>query len=296
MVRTIVKDSIEVNSVTLDDEGHAYIHRRINLKEGFSHAIEQVDIFFDSWGDFVGQTSPFEVVISPYPQIPTESRISAYSSFLGAYTAGGDDTVLFKATGLLQDGGRANPTFKQFPSSQIAAQNKSIFYSDHVYVSLHLVGDPDHDITDLRMSFMLVLNDKKVPILTHAIGCLAENHEAMCSQLMSNGVLVSKSVLLGNTFPMWRYGGIRPEHTLSPEAAGSFFLQMPSSDEESMMATAQIRSAVADARSMGAYDSAFGARFPDWCRMGLNEGLASGPVRDQWPPIKHADNGNVLCL
>jgi len=35
---------------------------------------------------------------------------------------------------------------------------------------------------------------------------------------------------------------------------------------------------------------------PDWVSFMLPEGIESGPVRDQWPPIKHADNGNVLTL
>ncbi len=35
---------------------------------------------------------------------------------------------------------------------------------------------------------------------------------------------------------------------------------------------------------------------PDWIRMFMPEGIASGPIRDQWPPTKHADNGNVLTL
>jgi len=28
----------------------------------------------------------------------------------------------------------------------------------------------------------------------------------------------------------------------------------------------------------------------------LPEGIVSGAIRDQWPPTKHADNGNVLTL
>jgi len=47
---------------------------------------------------------------------------------------------------------------------------------------------------------------------------------------------------------------------------------------------------------MAAFDAPFGNRFPDWVRMNLNAGIVAGPLRDQWPPIKHADNGNVLCL
>ena len=47
---------------------------------------------------------------------------------------------------------------------------------------------------------------------------------------------------------------------------------------------------------MSGYDEAFGNVYPDWFKEVTNEGIISGPVREQWPPIKHADNGNVLML
>jgi len=102
--------------------------------------------------------------------------------------------------------------------------------------------------------------------------------------------------LKGNVFPMWRYGGIRPEHTLTPIAANAYFLPINTRDAESMTATPGIRQAVADARSMSPFDSAFGDKRPDWLKDHLNAGIVAGAVRDQWPPIKHADNGNVRML
>jgi len=296
MAISIIKDTIEIDGLTADAQGDIYLQKRINLQAGFVHELLQTDIFFDSWFDFQGQRTPFEVVISPYPQIPTDMLVSAAYPSASAYTAAGDDTVLFKASGLGQNFGFENPTYEQFPSKEIASTSLSTFYTDHVYISLHIIGDADHDIGNIRMSFMLTLNNRKIGGLTAAIGQMAENHDAMCAQVMNNGRMVSKSNLRGNVFPMWRFGGIRPERMVSLEAAGSFFFQVPTQDEEYMISAAGIRSAVADARSMGAYDASFGNRFPDWIRFGLNAGLVSGPLRDQWPPIKHADNGNVLCL
>ena len=108
--------------------------------------------------------------------------------------------------------------------------------------------------------------------------------------------MISKADLRGNTFPMWRYGGIVSEHMVSPLGAGGFFLEVNTLDEERMQTAAQVRSVIADARTMTPFDEPQGGRFPEWILMGLNQGLVSGAVRDQWPPIKHADNGNVLCL
>ena len=161
MPLSIIKDTIEIDEVTSDSTGNIYLQKRINLQPGFAHELIQTDIFFDSWFDFAGQRTPFEVVISPYPQIPTNMQVSAAYGNATALVAGGDDTVLFKANGLAQNNGFENPTFDQFPSKQISATNRATFYTDHVYVSLHIIHDPDHEVGNIRMSFMLVLNNKK---------------------------------------------------------------------------------------------------------------------------------------
>lgn len=293
MALQIIRETIEQDDVVLDSTGEAFIQKRINLQEGSAHHLIQTDIFCDSFIGFEGSCVA-EMIISPYPVIPTKMTLSSSFAGVGRYPCAGEDQVLFKANCTFVD--QQTPTFDQFPSPEIAARQMDTFYSNHIYINLHLVGDPDKVLTGLALSFLMVLNNKKAPLLTSTMGQMAENYDAMCAELMNNGHMTTRALLKGNVFPMWRYGGIRPEFMLSPAGAGSFFLQMPSQDEESMQTTVAIRLAVNEARTMGAYDSAFGDKFPDWCRFGLNEGLVSGPVRDQWPPIKHADNGNVLCL
>jgi hypothetical protein len=115
----------------------------------------------------------------------------------------------------------------------------------------------------------------------------------MCALIMSNGRMNSINNLRGNTFPIWRYGGIRPENTISPLAANSYFLEIATRDAEEMQSTAQVRQAVADARQMSAFDAALGLRRPDWLRFGLNQGIVSGPIRADPIPLKYADNGNT---
>jgi len=83
---------------------------------------------------------------------------------------------------------------------------------------------------------------------------------------------------------------------ITPIAANAYFLPINTRDAEQMTSTPGIRQAVADSRAMSAFDAPFGDRRPDWIRLHLNAGIISGPVRDQWPPIKHADNGNVRML
>ena len=296
---SIIKETIELTDVTTDANGNAYVVKRINLMSGFRHALRQVDLFEDAIPQIRGgppdEQPNFEIVISPYPQIPTNML---YNENLpqqeNRFVAAGDDSVLFKATGrpILN----RHSEFTQFPSKQIAAQNKSFFYTDHLYINLHYMGIADTAYGNIALSFMMVVENTKIPQLEATIGILAESHNAMCALVMSNGHMVSQQVLRGNVFPMWRYGGIRPEHMITPIAANAYFLPINTRDAETMTTTPGIRQAVADSRQMSAFDAAYGDRRPDWLRMHLNAGVVAGAVRDQWPPIKHADNGNVRML
>lgn len=295
MALTIIKETIELEDVLLDADGNAYIQKRINLQEGYRHNLIQIDFFEDAIplirGGPADEQPNYEMVISPYPQIPTNMLYNENTTQTRRYTAGGDDSVLFKANARLIL--NRHSEFTQFPSEQIAAQNKSFFYAPHVYINIHFMGVADTEYGNIALSFMMAFDKKKVSVLEATMGVLAESHAAMCALVMSNGHLVSVQALEGNVFPMWRYGGIRPETMLSPLAANSFFLNISSRDQEEMTSSAGIRQAVADARQMNTFDGALGPRRPDWLREFLNAGIASGPIRPNPIPLRYADNGNT---
>ena len=292
MAINIIKETIELDSVTCDGNGNAFLQKRINLQSGMIHNLLQTDIFEDAYFASDSVAVRFEAAVSPYPIIPTDMPfIQSATVYKNRYPSAGDDSVLFKVNGIVGDN---TPTeFNQFPSKQIAADQKTAFYTDHLYISFHIMGGVDQVLTNFAWSFMFTMQSKKVPVLTHTMGILAESHNAMCALVMSNGHMNTLANLRGNTFPMWRYGGIVGEHMVDPQSAGSFFLEINTLDNELMQTAPAIRASVKDARTMSAFDEPQGRRFPEWILMGLNAGLVSGAVRDQWPPIKHADNGNV---
>lgn len=290
MVVSIVKETIELPSVTTDADGNAFVTKRINLKAGQRHQLLQVDMFTDA---FPSATYDVETVITAYPAIPTDMDYDPADGFTNRFPAGGDNSVLFKERRLEIFNQLSSGLNTQFPSKEIAANNATLFYTDHVYINMHIMASPNTTFSNIAYSFLMVLNDKNVPVLEHSIGVLQESHDAMCALVMSNGHMQSISDLRGNTFPMWRYGGMRPEHTISPLAANSFFLDIDTRDAEEMVTTAAIRQTVADARAMSAFDSAFGDRRPDWLTMDLNQGIVSGAIRADPIPLKYADNGNT---
>lgn len=292
----IIKETIELSQITTDSSGNCFLQKRINLTEGKLHNLLQTDIFEDAASDIDDVTARLEFAVSPYPVIPTNMPFIAGSSvFNNRFPSAGDDSILFKANATTRSSAIVDD-LQQFPSLQIAANQKQQFYTDHLYICVHIMATADTTYENFAWSFMFTVESKNVSSLTHSIGVLAESHNAMCALVMSNGHMINLQTLRGNTFPMWRYGGIRPEHTLTPLAANAYFLPINTRDAEIMTTTPGIRQAVADARSMSPFDSAFGDKRPDWLKTHLNPGIVAGPVRDQWPPIKHADNGNVRML
>jgi len=290
MTISIVKETIELPSVTTDASGNAFVTKKINLMGQKRHQLIQVDMFEDA---FPGSNYDIETVITPYPAIPTAMEYKPASGFTNRYTAGGDESILFKERRSAVDSSIADGLATQFPSREIAANNTTLFYTDHVYVNMHIMTSPNTTINNIAYSFLLVLDDANVSVIEHSIGILQESHDAMCALIMSNGHMRTIGALRGNVFPMWRYGGIRPEHTISPLAANSFFLDIDTRDAEEMVTTASIRQAVADARTMNAFDQAFGDRRPDWMSMDLNQGIIAGSIRADPIPLKYADNGNT---
>ncbi len=292
MALSIIKETIEQNEpIATDSDGNIYLTKRVNLKRGYRHNLLQVDCFEDSTMTIYSEPNnppSVEVVISPYPAIPTDMAYSAIPSMARRYPAAGDDSILYKEKFWpVREG---NAPSAQFPSPEIAAQNKSYFYTDHLYINLCIHGSVNTTYGDIAFSFMFVLEDKKVPYLEHTLGVLAENHSAMCALVMSNGRMQSIESLEGNVFPMWRFGGIRPEHMVKD----TFWLQVSSTEDEPMATTTVIRGQVSSARQMAAFDSAFGTpKYPDWIRMNLNQGITTGPIRPDPVPLKYADNGNT---
>lgn len=294
MALSYVKETVEIQTFETDANGEAIIVRRINLESGKRRQLVQVDFFEDAVPFTVNSQEAIQIVVSAYPSVPTDMRYASQVVVADRLVSAGDDSVLFKAVGHPTDANEVKFTdYIQFPSTQIAAANVSEFYSDHIYITIKWNGAADTAYGNIGLSFLFVFNETNVSAITGTLGKMAEQHDAMCALIMSTGSMTSQTTLRGNTFPAWRYGGIRPEHTITPTATNAFFLEIDTRDPESMSTTAQIRQNVADARRMATYDGAFGERRPDWLREELNAGITTGAVRSDPVPLKYADNGNT---
>ena len=163
-------------------------------------------------------------------------------------------------------------------------------------------GDSGSLYEDIAFSFLLKIDSKKVDATQYGLGLMRERSVAQGINLMQQGRTIPQAANVGQIFPAWKYGGIRPERMIRGTAARNFWLNYSADQSEQMLDTPTLRGYVAGSRQMVDYDEAFGrdsptaGPIPDWIRFGLNRGLVSGPIRAQQPPRKLADNGNTLMF
>lgn len=300
---SFIRESIEKEQITTEG-GLTIVQKKVELRRGSVHEILACDIYQDTIVTFGESTDVYiEAFVTPFPVIYSEMDFTVGLGNRGPSAA--NDTILFKS--ILGPFNSTTTTLmdsNQFPSPQIGAGPSFSFYTPFVYFTLfihHQDGLPT-TINNLSLSFMLKVKSSKATVVQYGLGMIRERSIAQGINLMNQGRTISKAGNVGQIFPEWKYGGIRPERMLRGTEARNFWLNYSADSSEAMLDTANLRTYIKGARTMAEYDKAFGADdavkgpIPDWLRFGLNRGLVAGPIRAQQPPRKLADNGNTLML
>ncbi len=291
-----IRESIEQQSITLDSNGFGIIQKQINLKDNVSHKMLQCDAFTDNPQPKSAQLYVMELLVTPTPVIYTDMTIAGFTS---RSPSAANENILFKeffSNSANYGNGLA------FPNRFISARPTFTWYLPKLYLTLFIHGEADAQIDDIAISVYCAIESKKVSLVTYGMGVIREDHIAQVGAVMSNGRSISPSRNVGQSFPMWRYGGQRAELMISGSNLASFFNRQDSQEPQQTNTTGRLRRMAKDARQMQPNLDAFGTAvtadgaIPSWIRFELFKGVESGPIRDQWPPTKHADNGNVLTL
>ena len=299
MVVSDIRESIE-NSLVQNADGLLIIQKKVELKRGHRHEVIACDIFQDA---IISTDSPYcniEFFVTPYPVIYSNMNLSFQLPNRGPVAA--SESVLFKANMAVPLSFDTYGDIRQYPSPQIGAGPTFSFYTPFVYFTMFVHGDSGSNYNDIAFSFLLKIDSKKVDATQYGLGLMRERSVAQGINLMQQGRTIPQVDNVGQIFPAWKYGGIRPERMLRGTAARNFWLNYSTDQSEQMLDTPTLRGYVAGSRQMVDYDEAFGrdspsaGPIPDWIRFGLNRGLVSGPIRAQQPPRKLADNGNTLMF
>jgi len=300
MVLKEIRETIEIPQIELVD-GLGIVQKQINLQSGVRHNIVQMDIFQDAIPNTDTETPlVIEWFLTPYPVIYSDMNITP--TYVKRGQMAGSDTVLMKAICQPQSNPDQFFNIEQFPNQFLGAQPTFSFYTPALYITGLIHGSAGALVSNIAFSFYVASDDKKASITSYGLGCIRERSVAQGISLMQQGRTIPPARNVGQVFPMWKYGGIRPERMLRGNALADFFLPYSSTDSEKMMSTANVRIFLAGARTMQPFDTAFGSddivkgQIPDWVRFELGRGLVAGPIRAQGPPRKLADNGNTLMF
>lgn len=281
-----------IGGLKLDANGFGIMQKKVNVTKAMRHKLEHCDFYIDSKG--LGYTNA-TFYLTPLPLIYTDMNNTFFTPDEGIVPAY-NENILYKCKWEL-DEFRSSITESEFPNNFLAARPTFNFYSDTLYLTVLFNGEPDTEVTNVIISFYAAMDSTIIDSVEHGIGLLKERMTMMTSRIDTLGRSIPPSRNVGQIAPFWKYGGTRPERMIIGESLVNFWLNMADRDDEDMSDPTLLRDQVKSARQMVDNPTAMGAGdIPDWIRLYLNEGLVAGPIRSQWPPIKHADNGNVLTL
>ena len=300
-----IRESIELEEVSGFDSPKI-IERVINLKTGFSHTLEGLDVFLDNpFTNVTGAGSPglMEIVLTSRPMLLTNNTYRG-ATFTNATPSVSNDYILAKKQyEPFQGKWRANVLDDMFPNDILGSKPTFTWYTPKIYMYVVLYSsDADFTFQDIRVSVYAAVKSKKVSYLSLVLGNIREFSQAQIGKLTSNGRVIPKARVTGQYFPMYLFGGIRPQYMASSQTLSNFYLGLNPQAADPMLTTTAQRSFMKRARTMVNFDEAFGGvspsvgAVPDWFSAIALEGVVAGAVRDQWPPLKHDDNGNVRML
>lgn len=274
----------------LDSNGFGIIQKKINVTRQLRHKLEHCDFYIDSFG--TGYKGA-EFYLTPYPLIYSDMNAqNVVTTQLNGTVAAYNENVLYKAQ--WQPGVLFN---NEFPNNFLSSRPTFNFYTDTLYLTALFTGGADDVVSDVIISFYAALDSTPIDAVEHGIGLLKERMNTMTARIDTLGRAIVPARNVGQIAPFWKYGGVRPERMIEGQSLVNFWLNMADRDDEDMSDPTLLRDQIKLARQMVANPTAMGTNdVPDWIRLYLNEGLVAGPIRSQWPPIKHADDGNVLCL
>lgn len=291
------------------DKTALIITKRIELEEGKRHTLMAVDFMDDSFILPAGSNNAaYEVFLSPYPINLTRMQLAETFDWRGPLAS--DDAVLFKETVVWygENTSDRGPFRSRLPNNFLGSNPTYSWYTPTLYFTVVLHQDfttlpTSIDFEDLGMSFYAAVESKEVDTVEYLMGAYGEYQDAQTRLRMSQGYQVSRPIntYQGQTFPTWKFGGIRPERMIRGlNSFANFFLAKD--DAERTLPIDQARIFVNRARTMQPYDTAFGevdpakGDIPDWIRFHLSPSIAYGPICTNMPPKRKDDNGNTLMF
>lgn len=284
--------------------------KKIELNHGdynMKHTVNHIDVFIDEV--LVSSNAIVEVFVTTWPinMASDASDVFPGLSFVTTPSAA-NPWVLYKQSSFQNFTER-----REFPNQFLGSTPTFSFYTPQIYLSCVIYYPDDSierplELDELSASLYMAVDSKQVSSLEYGLGIYTESMKYNLGILESNGTVGLNHSGSGdfppnraNTFPSLRFGGIRPEYMLSGNALANFWITgFNNQDAENMLNLGQMRQDYRQSKQMVAFDAAFGTEevdggLPDWLNMRTGINL-TGAIVSQYPPLVHADNGNVRMV
>ena len=297
-----IRESISIPAMKAAD-GLIYVERVINLQRGVVHTINAIDVYLDNpYFTCDAEEFTMQVVLSSQPMLLTSETIKP--AFVNDVPNAGVDTILYKNQIQVATRGLPAEIKAEFPNNFLGSMPTFSWYTPRIYmyVVLHAPSGQEVSLSNFRCSAYIAVDSKRASYMSVMLGTIRERSIAQIAKISSLGRVIPQSRITGQTFPMYLYGGARTQFMMSANSLADFYTQLAPQDSEKMLTTAQQRDFMKAARTMVGFDDDFGEQsatlgeVPDWIRLFALQGVISGAVREQWPPLKYDDNGNVRML
>lgn len=302
---TQIRETIS-GQVDTDDQGFGYFTKRINVPDGMRNQILSIDVYNDNVSPWINEKDMkgVQVYLSPFPIQRTNESIDAGVFALPfAGPKAGDDTVLYKETSIYTlDDFNEQPQNKiwnsRFPNEAIGSTPTTMFYSPHLYLTV-LIWNKEQTEINISYSLYAKVKQTKCSGVESTMGKYGEFLDAQCRLLTQTAIMIPFGLVSGNTFPTWKFGGIRPELMISGTTALRYYNRVAANANQDMTTRAALQAAFEGSTKMVEFDAAFGdaaANLPEWISLLDVAGITSGSIRPYAPPLKFADNGNTLMF
>lgn len=286
------RESIRLtNAVDVSAGNYALYQKKINLMPGHRNTVNFIDVIDDNaLSSVISSGQAYQFYISKYPVIPTGDTFA--NLFDRSGPAGSDPNVLFYMYAVAPETG--DTRFAEFPNQFLGSSPTFSFYQDHLYLTLILfdaAGTPEFDASGISFSVYMAVESIEVDAVEYGMGYWSEYLQAQVMFQMSQGTLMQSTMgqQAGQTFPMWRTGGLRPERMMDSNQLANWWFNLDGNFAERTATVLDLRTAYNAAKQMQTYDIAFGrdlgalGAFPDWIRLNALPSVISGPERAEFP-------------
>ena len=319
MVDLVIRETLQgVVKPQIDGlRSSSLIQKRINLPDGKKFRVKSIECFDDNM--YLQGTGQLEfplwvtrcTFVTPYPIVMNDTAWGfttgmKEASFEGSGPAAGDNSVLLKRLDFAPLNKNSEPQYLangleptvSFPSHPTAFNTGFEWYTNHVYLTSILNWQQNSQAQEICLSFHIHLEVLGSSALESSIGQYKENLEAQCRVLTNTLNFINPAASqAGRSFPMWKFGGARPEIMVTSANVLRYYNKLASQAYQEMDNVAAFRTRYKEATTMVAYDEPFGdttTGIPNWITLMDVAGVTSGPIRSYPPPVKFSGNGNTV--